>query len=367
LPKNNHRRTIAATVSLPIGTRLAHYEITGTLGAGGMGEVFRSRDTTLNKLTPDGRIKALDFGLAKPLESDPAASTSNSHLSHSPTLSRPMTEAGMILGTAAYMSPEQARGRTVDRRADLWSFGVVLLEMLIGRPVFGGEDVSETFRRGHQGRTTARCFAGHDTGADSPPVVPVPGEGSEATTRLDSAAVAGLEIEDALASPADRPGGTASPKGARLPWVLVAVSGVALIAALIAWPRGSPDLAETRVDIVTPATTDLTSLALSPDGRQIVFAARGDGALRLWLRSLATTTAQPLAGTEGAVFPFWSADGKSVAFFAPDGLKRLDLRTGGPAMMRAIKGGGAGHHDQAHHHGPGPSTKTDPQTQHRHE
>src|SRR5438552_2671614 len=116
------------------GSRIGPYEIGSPLGAGGMGEVYRARD---RKLDRDVAIKVLDFGLAKMLE--PGGSSGSGRpggpdgLSRSPTLSLHATQAGIILGTAAYMSPEQARGRTVDRRADIWAFGCVLFEMLTGR------------------------------------------------------------------------------------------------------------------------------------------------------------------------------------------------------------------------------------------
>src|SRR4029079_8936495 len=108
------------------------------------GVVHRDLKPANVKVTPDGKVKVLDFGLAKALEGEPGSSSSPDQLSHSPTMSRHATEAGLILGTAAYMSPEQARGKTVDKRADIWSFGVVLFEMLAGKRLFSGETVSDT-------------------------------------------------------------------------------------------------------------------------------------------------------------------------------------------------------------------------------
>src|SRR5947199_253292 len=136
-------------MALASGTRLGSYEIQALLGAGGMGEVYRARDTNPAniKLTRDGNVKVLDLGLAKMLD-DRGASLSGERsrgaLSMSPTLSVHATFAGMILGTAAYMSPEQARGRSVDKRADVWAFGCIVFEMIAGARPFDGEDVAET-------------------------------------------------------------------------------------------------------------------------------------------------------------------------------------------------------------------------------
>jgi serine/threonine protein kinase len=118
-----------------IGTTLAHYRITAALGAGGMGEVWRAEDTKLGR---EVALKVLDFGLAKAWD----AESKNSSLSMSPTLTAHATAAGMIIGTAAYMAPEQAAGVAADRRADIWAFGVVLWEMLTGHKLFDGETVS---------------------------------------------------------------------------------------------------------------------------------------------------------------------------------------------------------------------------------
>lgn len=297
------------------------------------------------KVTADDRVKVLDFGLAKAYEQDP----SNTALSHSPTLSMAATNAGMILGTAAYMSPEQAVGKPLDKRSDLWSFGVVLLEMLTGRQMFHGETVSHllasvlkdapdwttlpTNTPAGIRRLLRRCLE------------------KDRKRRLADAADARLEIEDALtaltapeeatAPQAVSPASSSSWRGT---WI-VAVASLVVIAALaipvVRHLRETP-LPETRLDIVTPSTESPTAFALSPDGRQVVFVASGDGMPRLWLRSLASTAAQPLAGTEGASLPFWSPDSHSIGFFAGSALKRIDLGGGVPQTLAPALSGTGG-------------------------
>ncbi len=298
------------------------------------------------KVREDGTVKVLDFGLAKAMES-PASSD---HAMNSPTISLHATQAGMILGTAAYMSPEQASGKPVDKRSDLWAFGVVLLEMLTGRRVFDGETVSHVL---------AAVLKTEPDWTRLPADTPVSIRTllrrcleKDRRQRLPDAAMARLEIDDALTAPAADPSpagaaASSSARGSRL-WMLVAAVAVlgmvALAVPMVRQLREAPPDAppETRVEITTPAGGDPLSFALSPDGRQLVFVAAGDGASRLWLRSLSTTTAQPLAGTEGASFPFWAPDSRAVAFFADGQLKRLDLGGGMPRALVAAPAGRGG-------------------------
>jgi len=288
------------------------------------------------KLRPDGVVKVLDFGLAKALTPDPVADLSNS-----PTLSMAATQAGMILGTAGYMSPEQAEGRTVDRRTDVWAFGAVLYEMLTGRRAFHAADVSDTLAAVLMKEPDWTALP-----ATVPPAVVTVLRRclqKDRKQRVRDIGDVSLALEGAFetAAPQTTSSATSSAPGGRLAWVAFAVAVLGMVALAIPalrYLRETPP-PEMRVDIVTPATDDPTSFALSPDGRQIVFVASGDGASRLWLRSLATTTAQPLAGTEGARFPFWAPDGRGIGFFAGNTLKRLDLGGGAPQTLAPVIAG----------------------------
>jgi eukaryotic-like serine/threonine-protein kinase len=306
------------------------------------GIVHRDLKPANIKITPEGKVNVLDFGLAKAYEREHA----NVSLSNSPTISMAATNAGLILGTAGYMSPEQASGKTVEKRSDLWAFGVVLIEMLTGHAVFQGETVSHIL---------ASVLKDEPDWSALPARTPAPilrllrrCLEKDRKRRLADASDARLEIEEALAAPvpeAALAGAATRDASSRLAWI--AFAAAVLVAAGLAWVhfRETPPAAppEMRTEIITPASNaDPGDFALSPDGRQIVFVASGDGPSRLWLRSLATTAAQPLARTEGAEYPFWSPDGRSVGFFADGKLKRLDIGGGAPqvlANVAAARGG----------------------------
>ena len=295
------------------------------------------------KLTPEGQVKVLDFGLAKAFSGDTTEAGASSELSQSPTLSRQATAVGLILGTAAYMSPEQAKGKKVDRRTDVWAFGVVLYEMLTGTRLFDGEDVSDTL--------AAVLRAEPDWGA-------LPAETPSAIRRLLRRALtkdrrerlgdigdARLEIEEADGSP---PANVVDPSPSRrLP---LTVTGPLLFAfgAVLAWSLARPDAGApptvTRYSITLPDTVALdfnAGLAWSPDGKSLVYRANRDGVAQLFLRSRDQQDPIPIRATENGMSPFFSPDGQWIGFFDGESLKKVAV-AGGPSVTLCPAGGRLG-------------------------
>jgi serine/threonine-protein kinase len=411
-------------MALATGTRLGPYEILALIGAGGMGEVYKARDTRLDRLvavkvskeefserferearsvaalnhpnictlhdvganylvmefvegetlsgplpldtalnysrqiaeaieaahekgivhrdlkpanikvTPEGSIKVLDFGLAKALDAElPAAPAQDS-----PTLSMAMTRAGMILGTAAYMSPEQAKGRPADRRADIWAFGVVLYEILVGKQIFTGDTAAETLA----------CVLKEPISLDRLPKETPPALRNllarclerDVRRRLQAIGEARIILEGPLTAPEAPVPGPARESGGRthwIPWALSAVLFLALAAGAVWHFQLSPPPAITRFPLLLGegqvfTTTGIGSLAISPDGSQMAYVANQ----RLYLRSMAELEARPISGTDlfGAIRnPVFSPDGKSLAFYAlADGTIRRVAVSGGAAV-----------------------------------
>ncbi len=426
---------------LAVGTRLGNIEIVGPLGAGGMGEVYRGRDTKLDRevavkvlppayaqhperlarfereakvlaslnhpniatiyaveespdgkalvmelvkgqtlkgpvpvdtalkyaaqiataldaanekgithrdlkpanimVTPEGVIKVLDFGLAavtQPSQSDGEAGTNMVTLTMSPT------SAGMIMGTAAYMSPEQASGQAVDRRADIWAFGVVLWELLTGKRLFEGTTVSHILA---------------SVLKDEPDFTQVPLKVRRLLRRClekdpqkrllhigDAMELVDVDVEAAPPS-ATAPSQT---RVGRLPRIAAAMLAVATIALAFAAYRRSteapPQIWKVSVELPEGAAfSSYTIPAISPDGRRIAFVATVNNKTQLWVRELDSTTAHAIAGTEDARYPFWSPDSRFVGFSDGAKLKKVDI-TGGPAFTLcdggAFRGGSWG-------------------------
>jgi serine/threonine protein kinase/Tol biopolymer transport system component len=274
------------------------------------------------KIKPDGTVKVLDFGLAKVAEAAAAASSPEA----SPTISMAATQAGVILGTAAYMSPEQARGKPVDKRADIWAFGVVLYEMLSGKRLFEGEDLTETLA---------------SVVKDKPDLSGIPAPARRLLERcLEKDPKKRLrdigDMELLLAeTPAPVSSATAAPPG-RLPWiVLAAVLTVALGIALWAlWRTEKPvERPLVRLDVDLGADVSLpapngsgSSVAISPDGTRLVYASGTP--VKLFTRRLDQSRATELPGTEGAAVPFFSPDGQWIGFYAGTKMNKISVEGG---------------------------------------
>ena len=306
--------------------------------AHGKGIIHRDLKPANIKITPDGTVKVLDFGLAKALAPD-AASATPGDPSKSPTITMGGTRQGMILGTSAYMSPEQARGLAVDKRADIWAFGCVLYEMLTGTRAFIGEDVSETLAAVIKGEPDWTAMP-IDTSAGVRGLVRRCLQ-KDSKERLHDISDARIEIQEALAKSdldvTTAPSPAPVRRRERVAWTLLAVATLALVALIVSGTlyvrRAAPEPVMTRLDVITAPTSDASSFALSPDGRQLVFVAKGEKGSRLWVRPLDQVNAQPLTGTDGASFPFWAPDGRAVGFFADGKLKRSDLIGGAVQVL----------------------------------
>jgi serine/threonine-protein kinase len=285
------------------------------------GIVHRDLKPANVKIRPDGTVKVLDFGLAK--MSEAAAPAGNPD--ESPTLAMEATQVGHILGTAAYMAPEQARGKTVDKRADIWAFGVVLYEMLRGRRLFQGETISDTLA---------------DVLTKEPDWERVPAKAQRLLRScLEKDPKRRLrDIGDAWQFLREIPESSIA-KSAVLWKVVAGVSVVAFAMALWAPWRGAVRQRSMRVDLdlgpdVSFGSTMGPAVILSPDGARLVFVSRGqNGVPRLCTRRLDQPKSTQLAGTEGAYGPFFSPDGQWVGFFADGKLKKTRLEGGEPIAL----------------------------------
>ena len=415
-------------MSLIVGTRLGPYEIIAPLGSGGMGEVYRAKDTKLDRevaikvmpasmaadrerlarfereakvlaslnhpniaqiyglednalvmelvpgqtlavpqplekalhyarqiaealeaahekgithrdlkpanimITPEGTVKVLDFGLASVPSREASTDPENS-----PTLTMAATQAGMIMGTAAYMSPEQAAGKPVDKRSDIWSFGVVLYEMLAGKKLFDGETLSHTLAD----VLRAPIDFGKLPASTPASIVELVSRCLERDVkkRLQAVGEARIAIQRYQAHPtAALP--PVAPARTGWPWKVAAAAFALGLAALavIHFRESAAEVPLARYAILPPDQASLDyygghgHAVISPDGRQIALTATSrEGKRQIWLRGLAAETARPLPGTENASLPFWSPDSRYLGFFADRKLRKIDI-TGGTSL-----------------------------------
>ncbi len=323
-------RIAEGPIPLDEGVRIGRQIGDALQAAHEQGIIHRDLKPANIKVRPDGTVKVLDFGLAKALDpltpapGQPAAATITS-----PALTR----MGVILGTAAYMSPEQAKGRPADKRSDIWAFGCVLFEMLTGRRPFEGQEVSDTLASVLKSDPEWQALP-----ATVPPSVRALVEGclnKDPHERIADISTARFVLGQPLST---SPALAAKQSPPRAMWgrVLLVLAGAAIGAAAFAATTGrtpSPPSPVARFALTLPPGQRLTlprqAIAISPDGTRIAYAADG----RLYLRLLSSLDATAIAGTEGAINPMFSPDGQALAFWAESTLKRIAIGGGVPVTI----------------------------------
>jgi len=343
------RGPVPVAEAIDIALQIAH----GVGAAHDKGIVHRDLKPANVKITSDGRVKVLDFGLAKIYE----AVDTPQHLSLSPTFAADPTAVGVILGTAAYMSPEQARGKDVDKRADVWAFGCIFFEMLTGRQTFAnGETLSDTLAGILVHEPDLRSLP-----AATPPRIRALIERclrKDERRRIRDLGDVRIALEEARSESAIVATAAVPAASRRREIVFGALASIFLVisaglaARLFLHTAAAPRTV--RLDLPTPVAMP-NSFYLSPDGRKLAFVTSAAAPARIWVRALDAATAEPIPSSEGINAPgpfylpgnlgqnnalFWSADSQYIGFFADGKLKKV-AATGGPAQVLASLPNGA--------------------------
>jgi len=280
------------------------------------GIVHRDLKPANIKITPEGVVKLLDFGLAKAFALKGASS---GNIGNSGTLTIDATQAGMILGTAAYMAPEQAKGKSLDQRADIWAFGVVLYELLTGRRPFRGDSVAEL--------VAAVIHEAPDLALVPPRARPL----LERCLQKDPKERLRHVGDARLLLPGDTRAIPARPRSRWLAGALALVTLLLAALSLVHFREQAPPLPSVRMSVLLPEKSRVLSLAVSPDGREIAMVLVKEGKQQIWVRPLDALEPTGLAGTDGAAHPFWSPDSRYIGFFADAKLKKIE-HSGGPVQ-----------------------------------